>query len=90
MTVLAMTLLSYESEMKKPEDFEDEVKEGAVSSEERKLAETLIEAATAKDFDLGHTRMSTTRSSHIWSKGNPERGESIPRWLVKRNRLSSI
>jgi DNA end-binding protein Ku len=51
--VLAMTLLSYESEMKKPEDFEDEVKEGAVSSEERKLAETLIEAATAKDFDLG-------------------------------------
>ena len=26
--VLAMTLLSYESEMKKPEDFEDEVKRG--------------------------------------------------------------
>jgi len=51
--VLVMTLLNYESEMKKPGDFEDEVKGGAVSAEERKLAETLIEAATAKEFDLG-------------------------------------
>ena len=51
--VLTMTLLTYESEMKKPGDFEDEVKGGAVSAEERKLAETLIEAATAKEFDLG-------------------------------------
>jgi DNA end-binding protein Ku len=52
--VLAMTLLSYESEMKKPGDFEDEVKETAVSAEERKLAETLIDTATAKQFDLGN------------------------------------
>jgi DNA end-binding protein Ku len=51
--VLAMTLLSYESEMKKPGDFEDEVKGGSVSAEERKLAETLIEASTAREFDLG-------------------------------------
>jgi DNA end-binding protein Ku len=48
-----MTLLVYESEMKKPEDFEDEVKGGSSSAEERKLAQTLIEASTAKDFDLG-------------------------------------
>jgi DNA end-binding protein Ku len=51
--VLAMTLLVFESEMKKPEDFEDEVKGGSSSAEERKLAQTLIVASTAKDFDLG-------------------------------------
>ena len=51
--VLSMTLLAYESEMKKPGDFEDEVKGGSVTAEERKLAETLIEASTAKKFDLG-------------------------------------
>jgi DNA end-binding protein Ku len=51
--VLAMTLLAYESEMKKPGDFEDEVKGVAVSAEERKLAETLIATATAEEFDLG-------------------------------------
>ncbi|HSQ55766.1 MAG TPA: Ku protein [Gemmata sp.] len=51
--VLSMTLLNYESQMKKPEDFEDEVSGGAPAAEERKLAETLIEAATAKEFELG-------------------------------------
>lgn len=51
--VLTMTLLAFESEMKKPGDFEDEVKGGAVTAEERKLAETLIEASTAREFDLG-------------------------------------
>lgn len=51
--VLAMTLLVYENEMKKPADFEDEVKGGSSTAEERKLAQTLIEATTAKDFDLG-------------------------------------
>lgn len=51
--VLAMSLLVYESEMKKPTDFEDEVKGGSSSAEERNLAQTLIEASTAKHFDLG-------------------------------------
>jgi len=50
--VLAMSLLAYESELKKPEDFEDEVKAGSSSAEERKLAETLIEASTDENFDL--------------------------------------
>jgi DNA end-binding protein Ku len=51
--VLAMSLLKFESELKKPDDFEDEVKGGAVTAEERELAETLIEAATSDAFDLG-------------------------------------
>jgi DNA end-binding protein Ku len=51
--VLAMTLLSYESELKKPEAFEDEVSETAASAEEHKLAESLIDASTSEQFDLG-------------------------------------
>jgi DNA end-binding protein Ku len=51
--VLSMSLLAYEGQMKKPADFEDEVKGGAATAEERKLAETLIAAATADEFDLG-------------------------------------
>ena len=51
--VLAMSLLKFASELKNPEDFEDEVKGGTVTEEERELAETLIEAATSKEFDLG-------------------------------------
>ena len=51
--VFAMTLLSYESQVKRPADFEDEVDRSAGSGEERKLAETLIGTATAEHFDLG-------------------------------------
>lgn len=54
--VLAMTLLSYEDQVKKPSSFEDEVSGADVTPEERKLAATLIEAATAKEFDLGRYR----------------------------------
>jgi DNA end-binding protein Ku len=50
--VLAMSLLSYQSELKKPSAFAADVDKPSVSGEERKLAETLIEAATAADFDL--------------------------------------
>jgi DNA end-binding protein Ku len=51
--ILAMTLLTYESELRKPEAFEDEVKQSPASAEERKLAQSLISAATDEDFDLG-------------------------------------
>jgi non-homologous end joining protein Ku len=51
--VLAMTLLHYESQLKKPGAFAGDIDRPAVPAEERKLAETLIETATAKDFDLG-------------------------------------
>jgi len=50
--VLVLTLLSYESEVKPPATFEAEVGTATVSAEERKLAEMLIGAATADDFDL--------------------------------------
>jgi DNA end-binding protein Ku len=51
--VLAMTLLSYASELKKPEAFADEVVETTASSEEHKLAESLLDAFTSEKFDLG-------------------------------------
>jgi DNA end-binding protein Ku len=51
--VLAMSLLKFSSELKRPDDFEDEVKGGTVTAEERELAETLIEAATSDELDLG-------------------------------------
>ena len=50
--VLAMTLLAYEAELKKPSAFEDEVAEIRATAEERKLAESLIDAATEEEFDL--------------------------------------
>lgn len=50
--LLAMSLLTYESEIKKPAAFESEIESQAASAQERKLAETLVTAATADDFDL--------------------------------------
>ena len=51
--LLAMTLLSYQDQLKKASTFEDELSEQDVSAEERKLAESLIQAASAKDVELG-------------------------------------
>jgi DNA end-binding protein Ku len=51
--LLAMTLLSYQDQLKKASTFEDELSEQDVSAEERKLAESLIQAASAKDVGLG-------------------------------------
>ncbi len=51
--LLAMTLLSFEEQIKKPSAFADEVVDETPSAQETKLAEALIEAATAKKFDLG-------------------------------------
>lgn len=50
--VLAMTLLSYAAQIKDPSSFAGEISQEEVSAEERKLAATLIEAATTKHFDL--------------------------------------
>jgi DNA end-binding protein Ku len=51
--VLLMSLLSYESQVKPPDAFADEVGEAAVSAEERRLASALLESATTGEFDLG-------------------------------------
>jgi DNA end-binding protein Ku len=50
--LLAMSLLSYAGEVKKASAFTEDLDLPAVSAEERKLAETLLSAATAKTFDL--------------------------------------
>lgn len=50
--LLAMSLLNFDSQVKKPSSFAAEVEPPAASAEERRLAETLIESATAEDFDL--------------------------------------
>ena len=52
--LLAMTLLSYAEQVKKPTAFEDEVPKAEVSAAELKLAKTLIDAATTTEFDLAH------------------------------------
>jgi len=51
-SLLAMSELSYESELKKPSDFKDEVTKVDISPEEIKLARTLTDAMAAKEFDL--------------------------------------
>jgi non-homologous end joining protein Ku len=51
--LLAITVLSYETQLKKPTEFEGEVPDVATGSAEVKLARTLIEASTAEEFDFG-------------------------------------
>jgi DNA end-binding protein Ku len=51
--ILALTLLVYETEIKSPAAFAAEVEKPDVSAAERKLAETLIDASTVGEFDLG-------------------------------------
>jgi DNA end-binding protein Ku len=52
-SLLAMSELSYDQELKKPADFSDEVTKVEISPDEVKLARTLTEAMAAKDFDIG-------------------------------------
>jgi DNA end-binding protein Ku len=51
--LLAVTVLSYETQLKKPADFADEVPDVAAGAAEVKLAKTLVEASTADNFDFG-------------------------------------
>lgn len=50
--LLAMTILNYDDQVKKPKAFEDEAPDAKVSVEEEKLAENLVDASTTKHFDL--------------------------------------
>ena len=49
--MLMMSMLNYDAQVRKPETFQDEVKPQKPSSEELKLAEMLIDASTAKEFN---------------------------------------
>lgn len=51
--VLAMTVLHYESEMRKPDTLGSGISPAKVNAQELKLAQQLIEASTDKDFDFG-------------------------------------
>ena len=51
--LLAMTALSYDSEVKQPAAFEDEISDGQFSDKELELTRMLVEATTAEDFDIG-------------------------------------
>jgi DNA end-binding protein Ku len=51
-SLLAMSELAYEQELKKPSDFSDEVTRVEVSPDEVKLAKTLTEAMADDDFDI--------------------------------------
>jgi DNA end-binding protein Ku len=60
--LLAMTVLNYDNQVKKPSSFEDEVKSVKVSDQELKLADTLIEASTAEDFDFSQYKDNYTET----------------------------
>ena len=50
--LLTMSMLSYESQVRPPSALQDEFEKPTVTKEELRLAETLINASTAEDFDL--------------------------------------
>jgi DNA end-binding protein Ku len=50
--LLVATVLSYQTQIKKPEAFEDQVGEVETTKEEEQLARMLVEATTAKHFDF--------------------------------------
>jgi DNA end-binding protein Ku len=54
--LLILSLLSYAEQLRTPADFEGEVSHPKITAEERKLAETLIEASTRDEFDLSAYR----------------------------------
>ncbi len=50
--LLIMSMLNYESRIRQPETFRDDVKAPEVSAQELKLAEMLVDASTPKKFDF--------------------------------------
>ena len=54
--LLAVTLLNYDETVKKPEAFATEVPEVEVPAKERELAQSLVRASTADDFDFSKYR----------------------------------
>jgi DNA end-binding protein Ku len=50
--LLAMTVLNYDEQVKKPAEFADDVPDVAVAAKELELAEHLVDASTAKRFDF--------------------------------------
>jgi DNA end-binding protein Ku len=51
--LLAVTVLSYDTQLKKPSEFEGEAPDVNAGAAEVKLAKSLVEASTADEFDFG-------------------------------------
>jgi DNA end-binding protein Ku len=51
--LLAMTVLNYADQVRQPAAFAEDLTPADISAEERRLAETLIDASTVEDFDIG-------------------------------------
>ena len=51
--LLAVTVLSYDTQLKKPSEFESEIADVHAGAAEMKLARSLVEASTADDFEFG-------------------------------------
>jgi DNA end-binding protein Ku len=81
--VLAMNLLYYADQVKKPEAFADEAPEVEPSAKEMQLAEALVEASTAEDFDFSryHDEYETQLAELIEKKA---KGEKITGPRAKR------
>jgi len=50
--LLVMSVLHYESDLKKPSAFEDDITDGQFSKEELQLAKTLVEQTTTEELSL--------------------------------------
>lgn len=75
--VLALSLLSYASEVKSPAEFEGMVDRAEVTPEERKLAETLIEAATADEFDVTRYKDEYTANLATLVEGKAKKAKPV-------------
>jgi DNA end-binding protein Ku len=60
--LLTLSMLHYAAEMRTPADFDEDLELPAVAKQELKLAQTLIDASTAKKFDLGKYENNYTES----------------------------
>lgn len=60
--VLTLSMLHYAAEMRTPTDLDEDLELPAVAKQELKLAQTLIDASTAKKFDLGKYENNYTES----------------------------
>ncbi len=50
--LLAMTVLNYDEQIKKPAEFADDVPDVSIAAKELELAESLVDASTSKTFDF--------------------------------------
>lgn len=64
--LLMMSMLNYDSLVRKPEGFKDEVKAPDIAPQELKLAEMLVDASTAEAFDFSkYEDLYTTRLTEL-------------------------